>query len=291
MTTPDDSYIDLYCAITYASQANYAAAFAGNTALDQNDRASLTLAQAVIEDAYCATGFAWRATNSDGTFEIEYCVKDAERARDAAIARAAQVLEGALDVDPFIMARRNEAMQSLLKSIELFKTLIYHMNMSAEYLNYEGVDTAEARKMFIEDFESEPPPMPDAQMIQDAWNTLRERYPRAFFVPNTLSSLAAELMADREGEGYTAEQLADEIASRQAAERGPKGECRYCGVSFDKAKESVNPGRCLICDKTLITEMMADMFDVFAYDPETGESVYGDLPKADESDADSHSLN
>lgn len=282
MTTPDDSLLDVYSTIAYAQRAAFAAMIAQDIYRMQRDDDSRTLAEQTIEDAYCAAGFAYAAKTSDGPFEIQFCRDDAERAKDAALAHIAQALKTALDVDPSIVRVFEEGYQALLSQEAHFKE------------SHEAfIDAIDARDAYISDYGEAGAPslVPDAQMIETAWSAFREQFPDIFAPPQTFAQLVTRLEIDEEGNLRTPESLADVIAYKQAAARGPQGECRYCGVSFTKAKESVNPGRCLQCDHTLVTEMMAGIFDVFAYDPETGESVYGPLPNADESDDASPSLN
>jgi hypothetical protein len=291
MTTPDDSFLDVYSAVIYAERAAFAAAIALSLASAQQDRDSLSIAEKAYEDAYCAAGFAYAATMSDGPFEIQFCRDDAERAKDAALAHAAQALQAALDVDPEKVRFWEDGYASAMRFEAWDKTRFERMSQWFEISNYEDIGPDEAREVFLEEFGEEPPALPDAQMIEETWKNLIQQTPHTFVYPKSFALLVERFEIDEDGNMRTPESLADVIASKLAAERGPKGECRYCGVSFDKAKESVNPGRCLQCDKTLITEMMAGIFDVFAYNPETGESVFGALPNADESDTDSPSLN
>lgn len=284
MTTPPDAMIDVYYAIQYADFAALAAVIAGGAALEQRDTATMKLAQQATEDAYCAAGFAYCAKISEGVFHIGYCLQDAERAKDAAISHASQALKAALDADPAKLAPYEEAYKALLDQQSSQDTLHAQMNDFAEMCNYVGVSEDEAREMFMEEHGTPPPAMPDAQMIEKAWWTFRERYSDAYHVPNTLAAQAERYRLDDAGKPRTAEAVADFIAYHQAAERGPKGECRYCGESFKKVKESVNKGRCLRCDHTYVTDLLAGLYEVFAYDPETGEMVYGS-PSDDTDDA------
>jgi hypothetical protein len=292
MNISRDSMQDLYYTINYAGRAAFAAVIAGSIGLAQKDRASITLAQQTIEDAYCAAACAARAMNSDAMTVIYFCRIDAQRLKDAAIALTAQALETALDVDPAILAQFEAAYQSLLRDEAAFSTIATYMNEYAEMLDYEGVDAEQAREMFIEEYEQTPPVMPDAQMIEAAWDAFIGRYPNAYHVPNTLAHMvdaATDEHDDRDvllglfDFSLSPESIAYRIALKLAAERGPKDACRYCDESFNKRAESIHKGVCHWCDKDHVTDVLLSTgVNVLAYNPLTGELV-----TADESDADS----
>lgn len=286
MTIPASYLLNQYSAIGYAHRAAAAAMVLYDYAEKQNNAEATARAEKAQEDAYCAAGFAWACLISDSVTEIEFCMKDAHRAMRETNQHIVWAIKASEDVLPLVSELLNQGCKMLLEIETAFETA------RAAWIN-----VIETREAYIAAHGEAGAPQPGLshKVIGEMWDTFIEQFPNAFLVPKTLSEIAAA-ETTRIDEFWPPgsikpESLADAIAFSLAAERGPKGACRYCGKSFDKAKESVNPGRCLQCDKTLITEMMAGMFDVFSYDPETGETVYGDLPKDDASDDAAHSLN
>lgn len=292
MNLEPDSMQELYYTINYAGRAAFAAVIAGSVGLAQKDHAAISLAQQTIEDAYCAAAFASWAMNSDVMTTVYFCQMDAERFKDAAIAHTAQALETALDVDPSVLAQFEAVYQSLLRSEAAFTTIRGQMNDYAEMMNYEGVDAEQARAMFIEEYGGAPPAMPDAQMIEAAWSDFVDRFPNAFHVPNTLAHMVdtvrgeSDVLLRLSERAESPESIAYRIALKLTAERGPKGECRYCGESFAKRAESIHTGVCHWCDKDHVTDVqMSAGVKLLAYNPLTGELAI------DQSDDSSPSLN
>lgn len=277
MTLPPDSMIEVYNVMTCAHHAAEAAAIATLIAFKQNDRPSLTHAEKALEAAYCAAGFAWCVKNSQAPVQIEYVTQDAHRAVEAAFAHALQSLEAGLDIDPSLLASYEAAYESLLRSHTMVSTLTDHMFVMADYLSDKRIDTVEAHEIFIEVFKQEPPALPDAQAIEETWNTFREKHPHAFLVPQTLARMTYKYDLNGDSEALPPEALAADIAGRLAAERGPQDECRYCGESFTERAQSVVEGVCHVCDKVCLIDILKSMgIYVIAYNPFTGEIMLDD---------------
>lgn len=196
-------------AITYAIYASDAHLIALDIAIAQNDTTSHTLAQQTGQDAYYAAGLAWRAKNSDDTAEIAFCMEGAECFKDEAIARAAQVLEGALDVDPAMVERYTGHYQLLLNREATFKDLRSQSIHLMEIFDRQGVSEAERVASQL----------PNTRTIEGEWNKFREWHPNAFLVSDFIAKSNPELCIDTEGKAISPEDLAATLAVQLTAAR------------------------------------------------------------------------
>lgn len=196
-------------AIVYAIHASDAHVIAFDIAIAQNDLPSHALAQQAGQDAYYAAGLAWNAKSSDNGAEVAFCMENAERFKDGAIARAAQVLEGALDVDPAMVERYTGHYQLLLSRDATFKDLRAQSIRLMEIFDRDGVSETERAASQL----------PNTQTIKDEWSKFREWYPNAFFLSKLIAESNPELSIDSEGKAISPEDLAAMFAIQLANAR------------------------------------------------------------------------